>query len=119
MMFFGVVPDRCMKMMALDFRDGNPTDAVRMLKKGRHLIITDEFRQLKGLKVGDKLSLKSIHGPVDYTVCGVVWSPGIDVMVSMFDLGKQFEQRTAASVFGSLEDARNDFGVDKIYFFAA
>ncbi len=119
-MFFGVDPDKVLQMMELDFRDGNPADATRLLKQGRHLIITDEFRQLKGLKVGDTIKLKSpIHGSVEYTVAGVVWSPGIDVMVSMFDLGKQFEQRTAASVFGSLEDARNDFGVDKIYFFAA
>ena len=51
----------------------------------------------------------------DYTICGVVWSPGIDVMVSMFDIGRQFDQRTAASVFGSLADARQDFGVERIY----
>ena len=49
----------------------------------------------------------------------MVWSPGIDVMVSTFDLGKQFEQRTAASVFGSLDDARDLFGVDHVYLMAA
>jgi putative ABC transport system permease protein len=82
--------------------------------------VTEEFRQLKGLKTGDKLPLKTTrHGVVDYTIAGVVWSPGIDVIVSLFDLGKQFEQRTAASIFGTLEDARDDFGVEGVYLFAA
>ncbi len=56
---------------------------------------------------------------VDYTVAGVVWSPGIDVIVSIYDMGRQMDQRTAASIFGSLEDARRDFGVDRYYLFAA
>jgi putative ABC transport system permease protein len=34
-------------------------------------------------------------------------------------MGRQFDQRTAASVFGSLEDGRKYFGVDQIYLFAA
>ena len=37
----------------------------------------------------------------------------------MFDMGRQFDQRTAASVFGTLDDAREDFGVDGVYLFAA
>jgi putative ABC transport system permease protein len=37
----------------------------------------------------------------------------------MFDMGRQFDQRTAASVFGSLEDGRKYFGIENIYLFAA
>jgi putative ABC transport system permease protein len=119
-MFFGVDPDLAFEMMELEFRDGDPKSAAEALKKGRHLVVTEEFRQLKGLKVGDKLSLKTArHGIVDYTIAGVVWSPGIDVMVISFDLGPQFDTRTAASVFGSVDDAREDFGVDNVYLFAA
>jgi putative ABC transport system permease protein len=119
-MFFGIDPDIAFKLMELDFREGNADQARDLLKKGRHLIVTEEFRQLKGLHIGDKLALKTPrHGTVDYTVAGVVWSPGIDVIVSMQDLGRQFDKRTAASVFGTLDDAREDFGVDHIYLFAA
>jgi putative ABC transport system permease protein len=119
-MFFGIDPDQGMRMMELDFRQGNPTDAARMLKLGRHIIVTEEFHQLKGLGLGDKLPLKTrTHGIVDYTIAGVVWSPGIDVIVSMFDMSRQFDQRTAASIFGSMDDAKNDFGVDNIRLFAA
>ena len=40
-------------------------------------------------------------------------------MVSMFDMGRQFDQRTAASVFGTLEDARRTSASSRIYLFAA
>jgi putative ABC transport system permease protein len=56
---------------------------------------------------------------VEYEVAGVVWSPGIDVFVNKFDMGMQFEERSAASMFGSLEDAERDFGTDKIMLLAA
>jgi putative ABC transport system permease protein len=112
-MFFGVDPDRAFDMMALDFREGNIEDAKRMLKQGRHLLITSEFRNLKGLHVGSTLTLGTDHGPQEYTVAGVIWSPGIDVLVSVYDLGNAMDQRTAASVFGTLEDARRDFGITR------
>lgn len=119
-MFFGVDPNIAFDLMELDFRDGNAKDAQRMLRLNRHVIVTQEFKELKGLKVGDTLQLRTPrHGLVDYTVAGVVWSPGIDVIVSAFDVGRQFDQRTAASVFGTLHDAAEDFGVTGCYLFAA
>lgn len=119
-MFFGVDPDKSLEMIELEFRDGNPQDAARMLKQGRHLLVSDEFRQLKGYKVGDKLPLKTPkNGTVEYTIAGVIWSPGLDVIISAFDMGRQLDQRTVASVCGSIEDAKRDFGVERISLFAA
>ncbi|HEY7116403.1 MAG TPA: FtsX-like permease family protein [Tepidisphaeraceae bacterium] len=118
-MFLGVDPDLALQMMELEFRDGNAKDAVEGLKKGDHIIVTDEFRVLKGLKVGDSLPLMTKNGMKPFKICGVIWSPGIDVMVTMFDMGRMFDQRTAASVFGSIDDARKEFGKDKAFLFAA
>ena len=131
-MFFGIDPDKSLKMIELEFRDDNGNTATaaeqkRMnaqasveLKQGRHLIITDEYRRLLGKKRGDKLTIATpLHGNVEYTIAGVVWSPGIEVIVSMFDMDRQFDQRTAASVFGSLEDAKRDFGISDVTLFAA
>jgi putative ABC transport system permease protein len=112
-MFFGIDPDRAFDLMALDFREGNVADAKRMLKEGHHLLVTSEFRTLKGLHVGSKMSLNTDHGPQEYIVAGVIWSPGIDVIVSVYDMGNAMDQRTAASVFGTLEDAKRDFGIDR------
>lgn len=130
-MFIGVDPDLALQMMELEFRDEDgrrasaddqkrfAARAVAELKMGRHLIITDELRQIKGYKLGGKMPLMTTHGSVDYIICGIVWSPGIDVMVNISDLGDQFQQRTASSVFGSLDDARNDFGVSQVHGLAA
>jgi putative ABC transport system permease protein len=118
-MYIAVDPDRAFEMMELDFREGNGKDAAALLNQGDHVVVTEEFRQLKGLGLGDKLPLKTSGGEKDFTVAGVVWSPGIDVMVSMFDMNRQFDQRTATSVFGSLEDGRKYFGIEQVYLFAA
>lgn len=119
-MFVAVEPDKAFRLMELDFREGNAQEATRLLQSGRHVVVTEEFRRLRNLGVGDKLTLKSrLYGPIDYTIAGVVWSPGIDVMVNSFDLSQQFEQQSAACVFGSLEDARKDFGVDHVYLMCA
>ncbi len=119
-MFIGIDADKALDMMELDFRQGTRQEAARLLKLGRHVIVTEEYHQLKNIGVGDTLVLKRADGKaLDYKVAGVVWSPGIDVMVSMFDFSRQFDQRTVASVFGSVEDAEKDFGVREINLFAA
>lgn len=119
-MFFGMDPDKMRTMMELDFREGSPESARDLLKQGRHIIITEEFHKLKGLGVGDTMQLKTpVSGTVDYTIAGVVWSPGMDVMATRFDMGRQLDERTAASVFGSMDDAVRDFGVKETVLFAA
>lgn len=111
-MFFGMDPDKMTSMMELDYREGSAEQSRRLLKEGHHIIITEEFHKLKDLNVGDVLPLKTpLSGMVDYKIAGVVWSPGMDVMASRFDMGRQLDQRTAASVFGSMDDAVRDFGV--------
>lgn len=131
-MFIGVDPNKAFELMELDFRDENGNSvrdaererleayAVEKLNLGRHVIITEEFRELKKLGIGDTITLKTTRsGEVPYTIAGVVWSPGLDVIVGMNDLDKTFDQRTANSLFGSLEDARRDFGVEGYEFFVA
>lgn len=131
-LFIGVDPDKAFDMMELMFideqgrqvpsaeRQRRADHARQMLKKGRHIVVTSEFQELRGLHTGDRITLNTPkHGEMEYTIAGVVWSPGIDVFVAFFDLGQQMEQRTAASVFGSLEDARNDFDLTGAYLFAA
>lgn len=119
-LFFGMDPELADRMTELEFRDGTRGEAVERLRQGRHVLITEEFRQLRGLSVGDTLELRTrTAGVVPFTIAGVVWSPGVDVIVGVFDLGGQFEQRTAYSVFGTLEDARDLFGVREISVFAA
>jgi putative ABC transport system permease protein len=130
-MFFGVPPRQAMDMMELDYRDddGHPVSkeqqvvyakrAEQELELGRHIIITEDYRRLHHAHYGDKVVLFSDTAKYEYTICGIVWTPGLDVIVAMFDLGRQFDQRTAGMVFGTLDDARKDFGADHVNLFAA
>ncbi len=130
--FFGVDPDQAMHMVQLEFRDSDghalpesqqypaALHAAEELKKGRRIIVTEEFRLVRHLKVGDTIQLLTTqHGPQTYTICAIVWSPGADLLVTLFDLGRVVDQQTASSVFGSLDDARSDFGVTGCRLFAA
>ncbi|MDB5174501.1 MAG: macB 7, partial [Phycisphaerales bacterium] len=114
-MFIGVDPDKAFRMMELDFREGNSRDAAARLKEGGWLIVTQEYHELTGKTVGDTIQLAG----KPFKIAGVVWSPGIDVMVGMYDMGDQFQQRTVSSVFGSLADGRKYFGAERAYIFAA
>jgi putative ABC transport system permease protein len=131
-MFFAVDPPQALKMIQLDFRDNDgrplPRDqqaaaearAAEEMKKPRHIIVTDEFRQSRHLKVGDTFPLRTtLHGWQNYTISAIIWSPGADVIISMFDLGHLLDQRTAGSVFGSIDDAKKDFGVTGARLFGA
>jgi putative ABC transport system permease protein len=131
-MFFGVDPQQALKMIELDFRDNDghplPRDqqaaaaarAAEEMKIPRHIIVTDEFRQSRHLKIGDTFPLlTTLHGWQNYTICAIIWSPGADVVISMFDLGHLLDRRTAGSVFGSIADAKNDFGVTGARLFGA
>lgn len=118
-MFMGVEPGKAMRMLKLNFTQGDASDAVAMLNQGQHIVITDELHQLRKIGLGDSLQLDTDHGPVAFIIAGVVSSPGIDLIDAKFDMGQQFDQRTAGSVFGSLADARKYFGADAIHLFAA
>ena len=111
-MFFGLDPAKALRMMKLEYRQGTEASAIEQLKLGRHVIITDELHQMKHLDVGGQLPLKTNLGMVDFTVAAVVYAPGIDLISSQFDMGRQFDQRTAGSLFGSTADAKTYFGVD-------
>lgn len=119
-MFFGFDARRGLPMMGLEFHDGSVEQAMELLRRPRHILVTREFMQRRGLRTGDALTLQTPRaGRVDYTIAGVVNSPGLDVIVNLNEMDRIFEQRTVASVFGRLEDARDDFGVRGIYMFAA
>lgn len=131
-MFFAVEPDQALRMIQLDFRDDQggslPRDqqtaygqkVLAELKKGRRIIVTDEFRESRNVKVGDTIPIQTtLNGLQNYTICAIVWSPGVDVIISMFDLGRVLDQQTAGSVFGTIDDAKRDFGTNGARLFAA
>lgn len=131
-MFFGVNPAQALDMVELEFRDNDgvpypPEQQTRInaevaaeMAKGRRIIVTDQFRAAKHTKIGDTIRLLTRkNGMQDYTVAAIAWSPGVDVLVSMFDMSRMFDQQTVGSVFGTLQDAATDFGATGVRLFAA
>ena len=119
-MFVAIDPAKGFRLMELDFRQGSADESAKLLGQGGYVLITEEFHKLKNLNKGDTLQLKSYtKGLVEFKIAGVVWSPGIDVMVNSFDLAQQAEQQSMACVFGSLDDAKKDFGVTNVYLMCA
>jgi len=121
-MFLAIDPDKFFKMMELKFVEGDPETAARLLKSGRYVVVTDEFKQINGTHVGSKIKLKKglfFAKEYEYEVVGVVWSPAIEVFVTIFDMQRQIGNRSAATVFGSLKQGNEDFEVDAYGLIAA
>ncbi len=127
-MLFGTDPQRAFgpgpgggpPMIELQFIEGDQATAARKLGQGRNIVVSEEFKKLKGLGVGGKLPMQTpLSGQVQYTIIGVVRSPGIDMVVRIFQMQQEFEQWTAAGAMTSLENVKKDFGVSRYNLFAA
>ena len=89
---------------------------------GKYVIVTEEFRKLRGYDVGSTFELDSgtlLSTKIDFTIVGVVWSPGIDVMLNTFDLPANIKQQTAATAFGSFKEGQESFGMRDAFALAA
>ena len=109
-MFIGVDPEKALRMMQLEFRQGNPTEAARMLRQGDALIVTQEFTNQKGLGLGQKFPLMTTQGQKYFKIAGVVWSPGIDVMVSSYDMAGEFDRARPTRFSAAWKKGRNISG---------
>ena len=118
-MFFGIDPAKGMRMLELTYLQGSNADAIKRLNAGGQVVITDELSQMKHLNQNDSITLMTKKGKVPFTVAAVVYAPGIDLISSQFDMGRQFDQRTAGSLFGSYADAQKYFGVEGAVVLAA
>jgi putative ABC transport system permease protein len=113
-MVFGDANSKGEPLVELEYIEGNRDESIRLMQSGRFLLVSEEFRTLEGLGIGDKLTIDTpVHGPVDYTIAGVVRSPGIDLIVRVFQLDKEFNQWTAAAAATDLKNLKNDFAITR------
>lgn len=95
---------------------------IRTNEPGRYLVITTEFRKLRGDDVGSRFLMEVgmlMRREIEFTVVGVVWSPGMDVLLGQFDLANKVQEQTAATVFGTIANARDDLGSKEAMLIAA
>lgn len=117
---FGMEGNPEKAMVELDFVQGDPVEAARKMKAGRHVLVSTEFNRLGDVKVGDKFPVKTARfGEVEYTVAGVVRAIGVDVIVRVFNIGSEMQRWTAGSVIANIDDMERDFGITRVRLFAA
>lgn len=88
-------------------------DEIASLEVGRYVLITNEMSRVKKIGIGATIPLERSGVGLtafEFTVVGVVWSPGVDVIINAFDLPNRVEAQTAFAVFGTIRDAERDFG---------
>lgn len=108
--FVAIDPNQFASMVDLDYVQGNPKEALQQLADGGHVYVTTEFHNVRGLGVGDKLTLRRADGKeTDFTIAAVVDSTGLEVVKNYFDLRAAFGEKAVSSLLGNIADARRDF----------
>ncbi len=103
-------PDTFPKLIKLAYLEGNELDALRRLKAGSHVLVTREFSLARKIHLNDQVTLSIGDVEHTFTVAGVVASPAIDIAVSFFNAGGEFQVYAVGSFIGTLDDAQKIFG---------
>ena len=113
-LFVGTDMESFIRMMDLDWREGDPQTALRRMEGGRALLVTREWSVAHGVGAGTTLAIKTLRGPVDFQVVGVIGSKGLEIAVHIFGVRRRFSDTSINSVFGTLADAKRHFGVNNV-----
>lgn len=109
--FVFIEPESFRTIMELEFIRGNPDEAWAKMNAGGHILVAREFYIARQIDVGHVITLQDTKGqPVDFTVAGVISSPGFDIAKSYFDLRWAARDAAIGSVLGSSKDAYEKLG---------
>lgn len=102
-------------MIGLEFIDGTAEQAGILLARGGHVLVSEEYRKLRKLGVGDKIELLSpTNQKVPFTIAGVIRPIGLDALIRIIGLSREVETWTSSCVIGTLEDARAHLGLRNV-----
>lgn len=116
--FIAFEPDAFFRMANLTWVE--PADkagqerAHRRLNEGGAIIVAREFKNAKGLGVGDTFTVGKDGKTFDFEIVGVVTSPGLDLVSQFFHTGDEFTEQAIHAVFGSRADLKARFGSEAI-----
>ena len=113
-LFVATDADAFVQMLQPEWIEGSPQAALRRLAAGRALLVSREWSVARGVGVGSKLALKTLAGPVDFEVVGVIGSKGLDIASHAFGIRRRFADASISSVFGTRADAKRHFGIDAV-----
>jgi putative ABC transport system permease protein len=94
----------------LEFHQGDLETALKKLDSGRHVMVSTEFYNVRHQGVGDKLAFRGSDGKdVEFTICAVVSSTGVEMVKNYFDLRAGFGEKAVTSVLGTVSDGQKYF----------
>ncbi|MCH7872323.1 MAG: ABC transporter permease, partial [Planctomycetes bacterium] len=107
--FLGVDPDSFFDLMRLEFVDGDPAEAQRLLEEGGYILISKDFAVARNKKIDDRVRV--ILGGRDYyfKVAGVIESPAIDLAATYFQVQSEMRAAAVGSVVGTNADLKKIF----------
>ncbi len=107
-------PDKFLKMTKLEFLEGDFEDARAKTMSGGYILVPPEASRAYNLHLGDRVPITAAGRTAVFEVAGVVRSPALDIAVNFFHAGSYMMVAAAGSVLGSLEDAKEHFGIDEM-----
>jgi len=108
--FLGFEPDRFFRITTIEWIQGSVETALPKLNAGGHVLVAREFSTTRGYGLGDTITLTYNGQPYDFTIAGVVASPGLEVVSKFFDIGEDYLNNSVNAVFGSRDDLIRLFG---------
>lgn len=105
-------PDEGFNIVKFTFLEGNRRDALALLKKGGHILVTREFSKKHGKGFGDSVTIWVGPKTATFKVAGVIASPGLDIAISFFNATTYFQTYAVGAIIGTLDDAHRLFHRD-------
>ncbi|MFI4856031.1 MAG: ABC transporter permease [Phycisphaerales bacterium JB065] len=115
--FLGFEVDKFFELNKLHWVAGDPEYAKRRLREGGAVIVAREFlTNHPEYAIGNSFPVPWKGTVHEFEIVGAVTSPGLDLVSKYFDVGKERQDFSIHSVFGSLDDLRTLFETDAIEF---
>lgn len=108
--FLAFEPDRFFRITTIEWVEGSLETALPKLNQGGHVLVAREFSTTRGYGLGDTITLTYNEQPYDFTIAGVVTSPGLEIVSKFFDIGEDYLNNSVNAVFGSRDDLIRLFG---------
>ncbi len=105
-------PETFPDLIQLVYLEGREDDALARLRRGGAVLVTREFSQARNIHLDDRVTLQVGDTAHAFEVAGVIASPALDIAVSFFNAGGEFQVYAVGSFIGTLADARRIFGRD-------
>ncbi|MFN0136497.1 MAG: FtsX-like permease family protein [Phycisphaerae bacterium] len=110
--FMGIDPDSFLTIVKFEFLEGDPDEAMRLMREGGHVLIADDFARSRNKHLGDTVRIIHADRVRQFKIAGVIVSPAIDIAAGFFQALTEYNVGASGSVIGTNDDLKKHFGID-------